>query len=145
MGRPLTTLRRYSGIWSAVSGVPWARRRTARSGMGRLRTEFADHAGNGLHVFDRGARHDAMPEIEDVPGATTRRAQNLFDSLVENFQRGEQRDGVEIALHGMSVAHSAPSFVERLTPVKADHIGAGRSHITQKSGGLDSEVDDRHA
>ena len=145
-GRPLTTLRRYSGIWSTVSGVPWARSRTACLGIRCfLEAEFADHADDGLHIFDRRAGNDAVAEVEDVAGPSTGGAQNLFDALLEKFDRGEERDGIEIALHCVTVADGAPAFVEGLPPVEADHVGAGRSHGFEQARGFNAEVDDGHA
>ena len=95
MGRPLTTLRRYSGIWSTVSGVPWASRRTACLDMGcllgLLRAEFADHAHYGLDVFDGSAGDDAVAEIEDVAGTALGGAQNVADALLERISGGAKR------------------------------------------------------
>src|SRR5260370_12406994 len=120
MGRPLTTLRRYSGSCSTVSGVPWARRRTACLVMDRPQLKLANHANYGLHVLNRGAGHDAMTEVEDVAGAAGGSAQDFFDSLLEDFHGSEKRDGVEVTLHRVGVSDRAPDFVDGLPPIEPD-------------------------
>src|SRR5580692_4100544 len=133
-GRPLTTLRRYSGIWSTVSGVPCARRRTAALAMsGLFETEFADHFNDGLDVFDRGVGHDAVAQIEDVARATGGGSQNRLDASFEDLEGCKECDGVKVALDGVAMAYRAPALVERLTPVEADDIGTGRSHGAEQA------------
>src|ERR1700731_1895137 len=121
MGRPLTTLRRYSGICSTVSGVPWARRRTACLGIRRLQAELANHFCDSLHVFNRRVGDDTVTKVEDVSGSAVGAAQDFLDAEFEEFNGSEECDGVEVALDGVSVAHGAPAFVEGLPPVEADH------------------------
>src|ERR1035438_523567 len=145
-GRPLTTLRRYSGIWSAVSGVPCARRRTACLGTGSLRQfEVAHHTDHGLDVFYRRVGNNAVAEVEDVAWTAGGGVQDFVDALFQHFRRSEEGDGIEIALHRMAVPDGAPAFVEGLPPIEADDVGSGGSHGAEKSRCLDAEVDYRHA
>ena len=113
--------------------------------MAVLQAKLADHAHDGLHIFDRGGGNDAVAKVEDVAGTAIGGAENLFDAQLEDFRRREERDGVEVALHCVAVADSAPAFVERLTPVEADHVRAGRGHLGEQAGGFDAEIDDGHA
>src|ERR1700691_1942056 len=92
IGRPLTTLRRDSGICSRVSGVPWASRRTACLAIRVLQPELAHHAHDGLHVFDRRGRDDAVAKIEDVAGTSVGGAKNLFHAQFQHFERRKKRD-----------------------------------------------------
>src|ERR1700675_4936043 len=144
MGRPLTTLRRYSGICSTVSGVPWARRRIARLVMRNLQLELPNHAHYGLHVLNRSAGHDPMTKIEDVAGASGGGAQDFFHALLKDFHRSEKRDGVEVTLHRVGVSHGAPAFVEGLPPIETDDVCAGRGHFCEEAGGFHTKIDDRY-
>src|SRR3954452_13104738 len=107
-GRPLTTLRRYSGMSSTVSGVPCARRRTACLGILVLQSKLPNHTHHGLHILDRRIGDDPVAQIEDVPRPSSSSAQDLFDARLNHLDRCEERDGVEIALHCMSVTDFAP-------------------------------------
>src|SRR6266568_7190792 len=124
IGRPLTTLRRYSGICSIVSGVPCASSSTACLAISFLQPELAHHTHHGLHVLDRRFWNNAVAEIEDVAGASGCRAQNLLHAQLEHFRRSEQSDGVKIALHRVAVTHGAPALIEGLPPVESDHVRA---------------------
>ena len=80
------------------------------------------------------------------PGRPLAERRISFTRCCENFNRREERDRIEIALHCVAVmADGAPAFVERLPPVEADHVGASGSHRAEQPSGLDAEVDDRHA
>src|SRR5208282_4376419 len=142
--RPLTTLRRYSGICSTVSGVPWASSRTACSGILRLQTELADHANDSLDVLDGRAGHDAVAEVEDVTGTAIGGAENLFNAKLEDFNGSKESDRVQVALHSVAVADGAPAFIKGLAPVEADDVGSGGSHLSEQAGGFNAKVDDRH-
>src|SRR3954471_19012157 len=80
-GRPPRTRRRYSGISASDDGVPWAINRTAEfMGLNSwlvARTTgvisrtldvglVMDVLSDGLDVFDRRHRQDAVAQIEDV-------------------------------------------------------------------------------
>ena len=73
-----------------------------------------------------------MAEIEDMARPSVRRAQNLLHPQLDNFKRRKQRDGVEVSLHRVAMAHRAPALVERLPPVEPNHIRARRSHLRQQ-------------
>src|SRR5580658_547771 len=144
-GRPPTTLRRYSGIWSTVSGVPCASSRTALLTIALLELEGMYHAHHCLHIFNRSAGNDAVAEIENVAGTTARIAQNLFHAQLNNLKRREERDGIEVALHRAARTHGTPALVERLPPVEADYVSACRRHIGEQTRGFNAEVNYGHA
>ena len=53
-----------------------------------------------------------MSEVEDVAGAAIGGAQNLLDAQFENFERGEESDGIEVALDSVRVSDGAPAVVQ---------------------------------
>ena len=87
--------------------------------------ELAHHPHHRLHIFDRRIGHDAVAKIEDVSGTPAGRAQNFLHALLQYLERSKQGNGVEIALHRMTVPNGAPALVQRLPPVEPDHVGAG--------------------
>src|SRR5208282_5310041 len=102
-GLPLTTLRRYSGIWSTLSGVPCASSNTACLAMSLLDTallqaEAVHHLHHCLDVLHRRSRHDAMPQVEDVARPPASGAQYFVHTLLQNLKRRKQRDGIEVSL-----------------------------------------------
>src|ERR1700691_970919 len=135
MGRPLVTLRRYSGIWSSACGVPWASNRTAWrgasqaaiSGMGRGSkhgagdcAELAHVLHHPLHIFDRSTGNNAVPEIEDVSGAAAGLGEDLAHAFAEQIFAGEKHDRVKVALHRNRVAKRGPALVQRHPPIQAN-------------------------
>ena len=66
-----------------------------------------------------------MSEIEDMAGPPPGGTQDLFHAQLQNLKGSKQGDGVQVTLHGVAVTDGAPAFVERLTPVETDDIGAG--------------------
>src|ERR1700691_1731087 len=143
-GRPLTTLRRYSGICSRVSGVPWASSRTACLAIHVLQPELAHHAHDGLHVFNWSGGNNAVAEVEDVAGTAVGGAKNFLHAQFQHFGRRKERDGVQVALHSVAVADGAPALVERLPPVETYNIGAGCGHLAQQTACLHAKIDHRH-
>ena len=51
-------------------------------------------------IFDRGLRHDAVSEVEDVAGTSGSGGQHLLHARLQNIVGSEQRDGIEVALNG---------------------------------------------
>ncbi len=96
-------------------------------------------------VFDRGAGDDAVAEVEDVAGAAGGGGEDFGDAGVEDFLRGEEGDGVEVALDGDAVVEGAPGLVEGGAPVEAEDVAAGLAHEGEEGGGFDAEVDDGDA
>src|ERR1700722_14887496 len=78
-----------------------------------------------LHVFDRGTGNDAVPQIEDVPGAAAGLGEYLTHAFAEQIFTGKKSDGVEVALHGNRVAEGGPALVQGHPPIESDHVGAG--------------------
>src|SRR5271168_2023203 len=108
MGRPLVMLRKYSGISSSESGVPWASSRTAVcSLMAALRRIFPDELHDMLDVSYRRVRNNAMSKVKDVPWASSGLIQNLPHTLADELRLGKERDWIEIALHGACVVDAA--------------------------------------
>jgi hypothetical protein len=50
-----------------------------------LQLELLDHADDSLHVFNWRSRDDAVPQVEDVAGASVGGAQNLVDPMLQNI------------------------------------------------------------
>src|ERR1700691_1900499 len=116
--RPPVTRSRYSGISSTESAVPWARSKTASAMAGlavRVRDIFADKFYDGLDVFDRRSRDDAVTEVENVAGPAGGLVENLMDTDEDEVGLGEERDGIEIALYCARVVEGAPCLIERRT------------------------------
>ena len=100
---------------------------------------------DGEDGLDGGGGDDAVAEVEDVAGAAGGGGEDLGDAGVEDFGRGEEGDGVEVALDGYGVVEGAPGLVERGAPVEAEDIGAGVAHGGQERCGVHAEVDDGDA
>ena len=79
------------------------------------------------------------------PGRPPACVENLVDALAEQLLAGEERDGVEVALHRTAWPRLRQPCVQRNAPVEADHVGAGFAHGGQQARGVDSEIDDGHA
>ena len=71
---------------------------------------------------------DAVAEVEDVAGAVGGGGEDFGDAGCEDVRRGEEGDGVEVALDGYGVVELAPGAVERGAPVEAEDIAAGVAH-----------------
>src|SRR5665213_3850100 len=97
-GRPPRTTRRYSGISSSEDGVPWALRRTADFTPLLLPCLLMNVAGDGLHVFERRHRQDAVAEIEDVARPAGGAVEHFVCRREEAVERAEQQGRIEIAL-----------------------------------------------
>ena len=65
------------------------------------------------------------PRLKMWPGRPFGGAKDLLDAQFDNFKRRKKRDGIEISLHRVVMAHGAPAFIERLPPVEANHVRAG--------------------
>src|SRR5262249_42427922 len=95
----------------------------------------------GAHVVDRGLGQDAVPEVEDVTGTTGGLTEDGGRARPDGRDRGEQRQRVEVALHGHVVADARPGGVEVDPPVDPDHVAAGGAHAFEQAGGAGAEVD----
>ena len=72
---------------------------------------------DGEDGFDGGGGDDAVAEGEDVAGAAGGGGEDLCDAGAEEIGRGEEGDGVEVALHGDGVAEGAPGQIEACATV----------------------------
>ena len=63
-----------------------------------------DLADDGEDGFDGGGGGDSVAEVEDVSGTAGGGGEDLGDAGVEDVGRGEESDGVEVALDGYAVA-----------------------------------------
>ncbi len=70
-----------------------------------------------------------MAEIENMAGPAGGAAENLCHATFDVFRRREQRDRIEVALHGDVVTDSGPAFVEIDAPVETDHVAAGGANM----------------
>src|SRR5208283_5225514 len=95
-GRPLTTLRKYSGICSTVSGVPCASSKTACLATGTLQAELAHHPHHGLHVLYRRLRHNPVAQIKNVARTPVGCAQNLLHALLQHIAWRKERNRVQV-------------------------------------------------
>src|SRR5689334_6110281 len=108
-GRPPVTLRRYSGISDAVSGVPCASRRTARAISERhswrsrtmvclaVRVHFLHQSD---YILNRRLGQNAVSKVENVSTPAGGRIDYLARSFAYLRLRSKQYNWVEIPLHG---------------------------------------------
>src|SRR5438105_14162942 len=101
IGRPLVTLRMYSGICDTASGVPCARRRTAvfisqsyarsprAAAFGAVCMHFLDKRN---YVFDRRLRQNAMAEAKDVRHSRVGAIEQVARLPPNHCLRSEQSD-----------------------------------------------------
>jgi len=83
-----------------------------------------------LDVLDRRSGNDAVARLKMWPGRPLAARRISFTRCSRDFKRGEESDGVQVALHGVAGSDGAPALVERLPPIEADHVGAGCSHFS---------------
>ena len=102
-----------------------------------------DELGEALQIVARRLGEDAVPEVEDVPGAAVRLGQDQPSLAGDDVEGGEHHARIEVALDG-AVADPAPGLVERQPPVDADDVRPGAGHGLEEVGGRGPEVDGRH-
>src|SRR5215470_17207030 len=100
---------------------------------------------DGLDVFDRCYRQDAVSEVEDVPRTAAGSFEHVVDRFENAIERCEQHGGIEIALDGAIGADAIPGLVERRAPVDADDVASRVAKLAKDRAGSDAEVDGRHA
>ena len=86
-----------------------------------------------------------MAEVEDVSGAAGGQGEDFADAGLEDVERGEEGDGVEVALDSAARAYGTPTFVEGNAPVEAEDVCGGFGHGGKHRGGVDAEIDYRDA
>ena len=95
------------------------------SGGGLAGSQFVDHLHQGLHILVRNIGGHAVPQIEDMPGASFGRQQHIIGPAADGGQVGIQGDGVEVPLHTAGGADGGPAGLEVDPPVETNHIAAG--------------------
>src|SRR5262249_37088622 len=68
-----------------------------------------------------GVRQNAVPEVEHVPGSSTRATEDVRGLARDDLPRAEQRRRVEVALY-CAIRNKLPAVVERDTPVQPDPV-----------------------
>jgi len=91
------------------------------------------------------AGDDAMAQVEDVAGTVRGQLEDFGDAGFEDGFRGEQGDGVEIALNGAAWAGGADAFIEGDAPVEAEDVCSGFAEGGEQACGIYAEVDDGDA
>jgi hypothetical protein len=87
--------------------------------------ELAHILDDSLNVFDWGTGDNAVTKIKDVAGAACGLLEDLADALAKQVFVGEERYGVEVALHGYRMPESGPALVQGNAPIEPDDVGAG--------------------
>src|SRR5229473_2341743 len=104
------------------------------SGMGGH--AFADSLNQGLKVFERAARKNAMAEVEDVASASACTPQHLASPRDHALGGPEKDSRVEVALHAAIEADALPARVEVDAPVERDDVRSRcRDQLEQPRGG----------
>jgi hypothetical protein len=96
-------------------------------------------------VVDGRARYDAVAKVEDVSGSAGAESKDFANAGLEDVERGEEGDGVEVALDGSAVTDGAPALIEWDAPVEAEDVGPGLGHGGKHGGCVDAKVDDGDA
>src|ERR1700693_4225613 len=85
-----------------------------------------------LDGLDRCLREDAVPEVEDVPGAPRGAGKDVPHLALEVRPRRDESTGVEVALDGAVRTDALACDVERDAPIDADHVAAGAREIHEQ-------------
>src|SRR5215472_10380791 len=110
----------------------------------RLFMKIADNLDNSLDILYRRFGQDSMTEIHDVPGPGTSTAQQVGHFGSQLGQRSKQRDRIEVALYGRTVADIHPGLVNVDAPVYTDYVTARGVQLAKETARPCSKVDDRH-
>src|SRR3954447_26260802 len=98
-----------------------------------LRLEVPNHLDDSFHVLHRSFGQDTVSEIYDVTWAGPRTLKQLLHLAAEFRERGEQRRGIQITLHGGAVADLHPGLVDVHAPVYSDNVAAGRMELLEEA------------
>src|SRR5438045_3706368 len=131
-GRPLVTLRRYSGISSARSGVPWASSRTAVwAFIADLYSHSASCSTEGVHLFDQGLHvlngcfgQYAMAEIKNMSWPAVGLQQDCLCPLPHQPLISKEQHRIHVSLCSATMTKQLPSLIQRDAPIQTDHIGS---------------------
>src|SRR5215471_4013280 len=102
-------------------------------------------SGNGLDVLDWSCRQNAVPEVEDVAGPSSRSLEHLVRLCEDAIEWSEENCRIEVALHRAIEPDTFPCLAERRAPVGANHIAAGLPDFRKNGGGADPEMNRRYA
>src|SRR4051794_39938755 len=98
-----------------------------------------------LDVLERGGREYAVAKVEDVTGPTAGTGEDIVGGSEDAIEGAEQQCWIEIALDRAVGADPLPCFVERRSPVGADHVAAGLPEQVQDRSRADAEMNRRDA
>src|SRR5215472_9394279 len=104
-----------------------------------------DVSGNGLDVLDRSRRQNAVPEVEDMAGPSSRFLEHLVRLCKDAIERPEEHGRIEVALHRAIEPDALPRLAEGRAPVGANHIAASFTDFRKNGGGADTKMNSRHA
>ena len=101
---------------------------------------------DGLDVFDRRHRQDAVAEIEDVAGPAAGARPGRRRSPARMRSSGASSSvGSRLPWMARSNPMRVPGLVERDPPVGADDVAAGLAQLAENRARADAEMDRRHA
>ena len=86
-----------------------------------------------------------MAKVEYVTVTISGTFQDIVYTRCKMFSGAEEQGGVEVALDGFLDAQLLPCLVQRCTPVYADHVSAGGSHLFEHVRSTQSKVNVRRA
>src|ERR1700719_1218596 len=113
---------------ASVAGLPYAMQSTPVGGSGDTRDlPLMDNVDQQLEVFKGRRRHHAMPEVEDVPRATTRAPEYVAGPLADQLWRSQQHGRVQVSLDASIRADPIPAAVQWNAPVEGDDVWTRRS------------------
>src|SRR5690349_23227840 len=102
------------------------------------------HIDNSPDVLHGRMLQNAMAQIEDMTGTSSRPAQDIVDAFLDLSLWRKEQCRIEIALHRNIVPEEPPAIIQWDTPVEPDYVTAGALHQWQESGGVRSKMNDRH-
>src|SRR5438105_6021387 len=106
------------------------------------------YRGFRVHELDEAAqavarrlRENAVPQVEDVPRASTGAREHGARLARADVERPDERSGLQVALDAEVRADPRPGLVERDPPVHADDIAPRARHRLEQVRGVRAEMD----
>src|SRR5687767_5864221 len=104
-----------------------------------------DEVEGAFDVVHGGVGEDAVAEVEDMAGSALHAVEDLLDAGFEVVPRGEEGNGVEVALDGAVLADALPGGGEVGGEVDSDDVPPRVPDQLEHAAGVDAEVDDGDA